>query len=181
MGRMLSATQNGIIAGFTYDALGRQLSQTLPIASIATPTFTSEYDLAGRRTKLTWPVDASSSTAYYANYDYLVTGEMKTVTEKGMTAHGPYMEYVFVFGPPLVAAGAAATPEGVALARTAAMNPTSKLFARGTGRLNSNNFLRMGQGWKGSATSGRAVFRISIGHRSWTPIPGLPTFPWHIP
>jgi RHS repeat-associated protein len=90
MGRMLSATQNGIIAGFTYDALGRQLSQTLPIASIATPTFTSEYDLAGRRTKLTWPVDASSSTAYYANYDYLVTGEMKTVTEKGTTALATY-------------------------------------------------------------------------------------------
>jgi RHS repeat-associated protein len=73
-------------AGFTYDALGRQLTQTIPVASISNPTFTSEYDLAGRRTKLTWPVDASSSTAYYANYDYLVTGEVEKVREKGATS-----------------------------------------------------------------------------------------------
>jgi YD repeat-containing protein len=83
---MLSATQNGVTAGFTYDALGRQLTQTIPIASVSNPTFTSEYDLAGRRTKLTWPVDASSSTAYFANYDYLVTGEVEKVREKGVTS-----------------------------------------------------------------------------------------------
>jgi RHS repeat-associated protein len=45
-----------------------------------------DSDLAGRRTKLTWPVDASSPTAYYANYDYLVTGEVEKVREKGATS-----------------------------------------------------------------------------------------------
>jgi len=86
LGRMLSATQNGVTASFTWDALGRQLTQAIPIASVTTPTFTSEYDLGGRRTKLTWPVDASSSTAYYANYDYLVTGEVEKVRERGATS-----------------------------------------------------------------------------------------------
>lgn len=42
------------------------------------------------------------------------------------------------------------------------------LFARGTGLLNSNDYIRIGWGWKGSATSGSEVFRIAIGNKkSW--------------
>lgn len=95
--------------------------------------------------------------------------------------YGPYLEYGFVAGPPLIAAGAVVVPEALVATRVAAMNPASRLFARGTGRLNSNNLLRVGQGWKGSATGGRSVFRVVFGHRTWPTIPGLPSFPWHIP
>jgi RHS repeat-associated protein len=48
------------------------------------------------------------------------------------------------------------------------------LFARGTGLLNSNNYIRIGWGWKGSATTGSEVFRIAIGNKnSW--------IHWHFP
>jgi hypothetical protein len=48
------------------------------------------------------------------------------------------------------------------------------LFARGVGLLNSNNYLRVGWGWKGSATAGAEVFRIAIGNKnSW--------IHWHFP
>ena len=69
-----------------YDALGRQLTQTIPIPGIANPVFTSEWDLAGRRTRYSWPVDASGPTAYCADYDYLVTGEVDRIREKGATS-----------------------------------------------------------------------------------------------
>jgi hypothetical protein len=39
------------------------------------------------------------------------------------------------------------------------------LTARGTGLLNSNNIIRWGFNWKGSAMAGRTVFRLAIG--SW--------------
>lgn len=42
-----------------------------------------------------------------------------------------------------------------------------RLFARKTGLLNSNDILRTGWGWKGSATAGREVFRIGIGKSRW--------------
>ncbi|HEX8308970.1 MAG TPA: hypothetical protein VF645_11205, partial [Allosphingosinicella sp.] len=86
VGQLLSATQNGVTIGFTWDALGRQLTQTIPIPSIANPVFASEWDLAGRRTRYTWPVDASSSTAYYVDYDYLITGEVTAIRENGATS-----------------------------------------------------------------------------------------------
>jgi hypothetical protein len=95
--------------------------------------------------------------------------------------YAPYAEYGFVFGPPALAAGAVALPEAAIAARTAAMNPSSKLFARGTGFFQRNNVVRLGQGWKGSADAGSRVFRIVIGYRTWPKIPGLPTFPWHVP
>ncbi|HLL30427.1 MAG TPA: RHS repeat-associated core domain-containing protein [Allosphingosinicella sp.] len=55
-----------------HDALGRQLSETGPLGTMA-----SQYDLAGRRTRLTWP------DAFYVAYDYLVTGEMTAIRENG--------------------------------------------------------------------------------------------------
>ena len=95
--------------------------------------------------------------------------------------YGQYMEELFVGGPPLLAATAAAAPEALVAARVAAMNPTNRLFARGTGLFQRNNYLRLGQGWKGSALQGRSVFRVAIGHRSWPTLPGLTPFPWHFP
>ncbi len=65
---------------------------------------------------------------------------------------------------------------------TVAAAPASDLlFARGTGLLNRNDAFRVGWGWKGSAVDGSSVFRMSIGNKNWPGIPGLPTFPWHIP
>jgi RHS repeat-associated protein len=86
LGGLTSATRNGVTVAFTYDALGRQLTQTVPIPLIANPVFASEYDLAGRRTRLTWPVDASGPAAYHVDYDYLVTGEVAAIREKGATS-----------------------------------------------------------------------------------------------
>jgi hypothetical protein len=39
------------------------------------------------------------------------------------------------------------------------------LFARGTGRLNSNDWVRLGHGWKGTAQGGKTVFRLVIGNK----------------
>jgi len=44
----------------------------------------------------------------------------------------------------------------------------TKLFAKNTGLLNNNPVLRMGWGWKGTAKSGKDVFRIAWGKKgSW--------------
>jgi RHS repeat-associated protein len=71
-------------------------------------------------------------------------------------------------------------PAAAAVARVAAPPVGRFLFNRGTGLLNRNNYLRVGRSWRGSAAQGRNVFRVSIGHRTWPTIPGLPPFPWHI-
>ena len=60
---------------FTYDALGRTLSQTGLLG-----TMTSQYDLAGRRTLLGWP------DGFYVTYDHLVTGEVTAIRENGATS-----------------------------------------------------------------------------------------------
>ncbi len=46
---------SGSPAAVTYDALGRQLTQT---GGFGGRTLTSQHDLAGRRTRLTWPDSA---------------------------------------------------------------------------------------------------------------------------
>jgi len=61
---------------FTYDALGRKLTESGPQGSA-----TSEYDLAGRRTKLTYP-----GTGLFVNTDYLVTGEVTAIRENGASS-----------------------------------------------------------------------------------------------
>jgi RHS repeat-associated protein len=50
--------------------------------------------------------------------------------------------------------------------RAAKLGQSSRLFARKTGLLNRNNFLRIGWGWSGTKKAGYEVFRISIGTRS---------------
>jgi YD repeat-containing protein len=60
---------------FTYDAVGRQLSQTE-----GTRTYSSQYDLAGRRTRITHP------DGFYVAQDYLVTGELTRIRENGATS-----------------------------------------------------------------------------------------------
>ncbi|HEX9966022.1 MAG TPA: hypothetical protein VGB04_13685, partial [Allosphingosinicella sp.] len=72
LGNMTSASQAGHSLGFTWDALGRRLTETGPLGTVA-----SEWDVAGRRTKLTWP------DQFFVTYDYLVTGEMKAIREYG--------------------------------------------------------------------------------------------------
>jgi hypothetical protein len=92
-----------------------------------------------------------------------------------------YVEYGFVVGPPALAGTAIVAPEAAVVARIASSKTSKKLFARGSGILNRNNVVRIGQGWKGTAEEGKLIFRISIGHRNCPTIPGLPSFPWHIP
>lgn len=54
----------------------------------------------------------------------------------------------------------------------ARLGPT--LFARSTGLANSNNYVRLGYGWKGSRTEGKEIFRLVIGNKnSW--------IHWHLP
>jgi RHS repeat-associated protein len=76
LNRPTSASQTGNALSFTWDALGRRLTEVGPQG-----TATSEYDLAGRRTKLTYP-----GSGLYVNTDYLVTGEATKVRENGATS-----------------------------------------------------------------------------------------------
>src|SRR3546814_3169931 len=77
LGRLTAANQTSGANDltFTYDALGRNLTQAGPLG-----TMTSTYDAAGRRTELQWP------DAFYVNYDHLVTGEVTKVRENGATS-----------------------------------------------------------------------------------------------
>lgn len=76
LGRMTSASQTGNALSFTYDALGRNLTQTGPLGTIA-----SQWDIGGRRIRLDLP------GGYYTTYDnYLVTGEMTVIRENGATS-----------------------------------------------------------------------------------------------
>lgn len=55
------------------------------------------------------------------------------------------------------------------------LGPAGPVFGRGgRGLLNSNDFIRIGYGWSGSAQTGSQVFRIAIGSKR------LP-FHWHFP
>ena len=73
---MTGASQTGNALTFTYDALGRNLTQTGPHGTV-----TSAWDLAGRRTRLTYP-----GTGLYVDHDYLVTGELTKLRENGATS-----------------------------------------------------------------------------------------------
>jgi RHS repeat-associated protein len=75
LGRMTSAAQTGNSLSFTYDALSRNLSQSGPQG---TTSYT--YDLAGRRTRV------SHADGFYADYDYLVTGDLSAIRENGATS-----------------------------------------------------------------------------------------------
>jgi RHS repeat-associated protein len=73
LGRLTSASQTGSALSFTYDAFGRNLTQTGPQGTV-----TSQWDVAGRRTQITYP-----GTGLFVNYDYLVTGEVQKIRENG--------------------------------------------------------------------------------------------------
>lgn len=76
IGRMTGATETGGQAlSFGYDALNRNTS-----AGANLGTLTYQYDLAGRRTRITHP------DSLYAQYDYLVTGEVSAIRENGATS-----------------------------------------------------------------------------------------------
>jgi len=78
LGRLTSAVYplaTSYTLSFTYDALGRTLTQTGMLG-----TMTSQYDLGGRRTLLGWP------DGFYVNYDHLVTGEVSAIRENGATS-----------------------------------------------------------------------------------------------
>ena len=76
LSRLTSASQTGNSLSFTYDALGRKLTEVGPQG-----TATAEWDLAGRRTKLTYP-----GSGLYVNGDFLVTGEVTAIRENGATS-----------------------------------------------------------------------------------------------
>jgi RHS repeat-associated protein len=73
LGRLKTATDTlGQTVTASWDALGRKTSEAFPGFSHA-----FQYDLAGRRIRTDW------SDGFFVTYDYLVTGEMKTVREYG--------------------------------------------------------------------------------------------------
>lgn len=79
LGRMTGMSKtDGHTLSFGFDALGRNIS-----AGANSGTFTYQYDLAGRRTRVTHP-----GGGFYAQYDYLVTGEVSAIRENGATS-GP--------------------------------------------------------------------------------------------
>ncbi|WP_447726642.1 RHS repeat-associated core domain-containing protein [Sphingomonas koreensis] len=76
LGQMTGMTRSdGQVLSFGYDALGRNIS-----AGANPGTLTYQYDLAGRRTRITHP------DSFYAQYDYLVTGEVSAIRENGATS-----------------------------------------------------------------------------------------------
>lgn len=76
LGRMTGWATVGYTSGtFTYNALGRQLTDSTAVGHVV-----SQYDLAGRRTRLTYP------DGFFVDYDYLVTGEMLKIREAGSTS-----------------------------------------------------------------------------------------------
>lgn len=77
LGRMTGMSKtDGHSLSFGFDALGRNIS-----AGANSGTFTYQYDLAGRRTRVTYP-----GGTFYAQYDYLVTGEVSAIRENGATS-----------------------------------------------------------------------------------------------
>jgi RHS repeat-associated protein len=62
---------------FTYDALGRKLSESPQLTGGST---SYQYDPAGRRTRLTW------SDGFYVSYDYDTLGELLAIRENGATS-----------------------------------------------------------------------------------------------
>ncbi len=81
-----------------------------------------------------------------------------------------YVETVLGVAAGPLARGAPTGLKGLATSTTLGQ----KLFARGTGILNSNDYVRIGMGWKGSAKAGQEVFRLAIGNeRAW--------IHWHFP
>jgi YD repeat-containing protein len=72
MGKLTSATHNDHAVAFSYDALGRLLSQ----ADSYYGTTTAEYDAAGRRTRLLYPFGSGE-----LRYDWLNTGEMSVLRD----------------------------------------------------------------------------------------------------
>ncbi|ABQ70784.1 hypothetical protein Swit_4446 [Rhizorhabdus wittichii RW1] len=74
---------------------------------------------------------------------------------------------------------AIAVPALVGMAGALAPEAGTALFARRTGLLNANDYLRLGMGWKQKA--GKEVFRMSVGNKDWEPLKGFLPFPWHLP
>lgn len=76
LGRTTGISQTGHSLSFTFDALGRNLTQISPQG-----TLSNQYDIAGRRTRLTYP-----GSGLYLDYDHLVTGEISKIRENGATS-----------------------------------------------------------------------------------------------
>lgn len=67
-----SASASGQTATWTYDALGRELSEQGVLGGVG-----YQYDLAGRRTRMTWP------DGLYVSYDYDLANELTAIRENG--------------------------------------------------------------------------------------------------
>lgn len=80
LGRLTAANNAGTgfssQVSFGYDALGRVVRETSSNGGAKTMS----YDAAGRRTRLTWP------DGFFVDYDYLNTGEMSSIRERGATS-----------------------------------------------------------------------------------------------
>lgn len=69
---LLAQDGNGHKTAYSYDALGRGLTETG-----AWGTLSSQYDVAGRRTRLTW------DDGFFVTYEYDTTNNMTAIRENG--------------------------------------------------------------------------------------------------
>jgi RHS repeat-associated protein len=80
VGNPLTAVQPGVrTVTMSWDALGRQLSETTPLGAMA-----MQYDIAGRRTRMTWP------DGYLVDYTYDLTDAMTSLTSTGSAVVAGY-------------------------------------------------------------------------------------------
>ena len=80
-----SITQGSQTLSYTYDALGRGLTEVSLHGA-----FTSTWDTSGRRTQLRWP------DGFYVSYDYNAANEMTAIRENGsLAASGLLASYAY--------------------------------------------------------------------------------------
>jgi RHS repeat-associated protein len=89
----------------------------------------------------------------------------------------PFEKHGFynVNDPGLRASQLAGVPTGIVgssvvggqIIRSAGLFKNSSLFAKTTGVLNKNDFLRVGWGWRGSQKAGEPIFRVVVGGRNF--------------
>jgi RHS repeat-associated protein len=78
--RQTSAVQGGQTLGFSFDALGRNLSQSGPLGTVS-----YQYDAAGQLARLTYP-----GSGLYVTYDYDAAGNVLVLKENGASTLATY-------------------------------------------------------------------------------------------
>ena len=114
------------------------------------------------------PGDVDKASVGNAALENTAKGIVEATPEIGATTLATTGAVGVLESGPVVTLAGEKLAEGAAAASSSLGNAGravgQKLFGRGgKGILNRNSKIRVGYGWKGSKTSGKAVFRISVG------------------